>query len=144
MKNLLLFLVFFAVPTAWGQIPDQTMLGGLKYRCIGPFRGGRSLACTGIRSDANTYYFGATGGGVWKTSDGGDSWFSISDTTFRTSSVGAIAVAASDENVIYVGMGECDIRGNISGGDGVIALPMQAILGKTWGSKSRMRLPKSP
>lgn len=119
MKNLLLFLVFFAVPTAWGQIPDQTMLGGLKYRCIGPFRGGRSLACTGIRSDANTYYFGATGGGVWKTSDGGDSWFSISDTTFRTSSVGAIAVAASDENVIYVGMGECDIRGNISGGDGV-------------------------
>lgn len=119
MKRLLLFSLLFATLPAFAQLPDQTLLGGLKYRCIGPFRGGRSLACAGLRGDRTTYYFGATGGGVWKTTDGGDAWFAVSDSAFKTSSVGAIAVAASDENVIYVGMGECDIRGNISGGDGV-------------------------
>ncbi|MEP7128888.1 MAG: hypothetical protein ABI729_08470, partial [Chitinophagales bacterium] len=101
----------------------------LKWRCIGPFRGGRCLAVTGVRGDANTYYFGAAGGGVWKTSNGGTDWSSISDSTFHSSSVGAITVAASDPNIIYVGMGEVEMRGNISFGDGMYK---STDAGKTW------------
>ncbi len=101
----------------------------LRWRCIGPFRGGRSLAVTGVRGDANTYYFGAVGGGVWKTSNGGTDWSCISDSTFHSSSVGAIAVAPSDANVIYVGMGEVEMRNNISFGDGMYK---STDAGKTW------------
>jgi photosystem II stability/assembly factor-like uncharacterized protein len=72
-----------------------------------------------VPSEANVYYFGATGGGVWKTTDAGSSWQPISDSQFRTGSVGAIAVADSDPNVVYVGMGEACVRGNASHGDGV-------------------------
>lgn len=105
-------------------VPEQSevnpkLFSALKWRNIGPFRGGRSLATTGVASDPNVYYFGATGGGIWKTTDGGDSWFNVSDGFLNTSSVGAIAVSQSDPNVIYAGMGECDIRGNISYGDGM-------------------------
>ena len=92
---------------------------GLEFRCIGPYRGGRSIAVTGVRRQPLTYYFGGTGGGVWKTTDGGSNWESISDKSFKTGSVGAIAVSESDPNVVYVGMGEAHIRGNVSHGDGV-------------------------
>jgi len=91
---------------------------GMKYRSIGPFRGGRSLTATGIPGDPTTYYFGATGGGVWKSTDGANTWSPIFDKD-GAPSIGSIAVAVSDPNVIYVGTGEACIRGNISNGDGV-------------------------
>jgi hypothetical protein len=93
--------------------------GGLEFRCIGPYRGGRSIAVAGVRRRPLVFYFGGTGGGVWKTSDGGSNWEPVSDKTFKTGSVGAIAVSESDPNVVYVGMGESHIRGNVSHGDGV-------------------------
>ncbi|MFN7100139.1 MAG: WD40/YVTN/BNR-like repeat-containing protein, partial [Flavobacterium sp.] len=100
-------------------IATDSVFNALKWRNIGPFRAGRSLAVAGHGSQPLTYYFGATGGGVWKTIDGGNEWFPISDSVFKSSSVGAITVAPSDANVIYVGMGEADMRSNISFGDGV-------------------------
>lgn len=89
------------------------------FRCIGPYRGGRSLAVAGHPDLPHTYYFGATGGGVWKSEDDGDSWRSVSDSTFTSASIGAITIAPSDPNIVYVGTGETDIRGNISSGDGM-------------------------
>lgn len=100
----------------------------MKWRLIGPFRGGRVLAVTGIASQPNTYYFGAVSGGVWKTTDGGVTWDPIFDKQ-RVSSVGAIAAADSDSNVLYAGTGEACIRGNISYGDGVYK---SVDAGKTW------------
>ena len=91
---------------------------GMKYRLIGPFRGGRSLTAVGIPGDPTTYYFGATGGGVWKSTDGANTWSPIFDKD-GAPSIGSIAVAASDPNIVYVGTGEACIRGNISQGDGV-------------------------
>src|SRR6266566_2899310 len=98
---------------------DPKLLVSLSWRSIGPFRGGRSVAVTGHPTDAMTFYFGACAGGVWKTTDGGTYWENVSDGFFETSAVGAIAVAASDGNVIYAGTGEACIRGNVSHGDGV-------------------------
>ncbi len=98
---------------------NDSVYGGLKWRCIGPFRGGRCLAVTGVPANQLTYYAGAVGGGVWKTIDGGSTWNSISDTSFHTSSVGALAVSLSNPNIVYAGMGEVEMRGNISIGDGV-------------------------
>jgi photosystem II stability/assembly factor-like uncharacterized protein len=91
---------------------------GMKYRSIGPYRGGRSLTAAGIPGDPTTYYFGATGGGVWKSTDGANTWFPIFDKD-GAPGIGSIAVAVSDPNVIYVGTGEACIRGNITQGDGV-------------------------
>ena len=91
---------------------------GMKYRSIGPYRGGRSLTASGIPGDPTTYYFGATGGGVWKSTDGANTWSPIFDKD-GAPSIGSIAVAVSDPNVVYVGTGEACIRGNISQGDGV-------------------------
>ncbi|MEO6169033.1 MAG: hypothetical protein ABIO46_14970 [Chitinophagales bacterium] len=108
---------------------DPLLLQGMRWRSIGPWRGGRSLAVCGVADNPQLYYFGAVGGGVWKTTDGGQSWIPISDTTFKSSSVGAIAVAPSDPNIIYVGMGEAEMRGNVSFGDGIYK-SMDA--GKTW------------
>jgi photosystem II stability/assembly factor-like uncharacterized protein len=99
--------------------PPDSLFNGLKWRNIGPFRGGRSLAVAGHADQPLTYYFGATGGGVWKTENGGYDWYPISDSTFKSSSVGAITVAPSDKNVVYVGMGEADMRSDISFGDGM-------------------------
>ncbi|MBK8502979.1 MAG: hypothetical protein IPL46_12640 [Saprospiraceae bacterium] len=89
---------------------QDSMFPGLKWRNIGPFRGGRATTVCGVIQDPFTYYFGSTGGGVWKTTDAGASWRNISDRYFKTGSVGAIAVSPSDPNVIYVGMGEAPIR----------------------------------
>lgn len=104
-------------------------LRNFQYRQIGPFRGGRVGSVAGVPSQPNVYYFGATGGGVWKTIDAGVNWEPISDNFFKTGSVGAIAVADSDPNVIYVGMGEETLRGNVSHGDGVYK---STDAGKTW------------
>ncbi|HEY6065037.1 MAG TPA: glycosyl hydrolase, partial [Thermoanaerobaculia bacterium] len=102
---------------------------GLEFRNIGPYRGGRVDAVAGVRGQPLVYYFGGTGGGVWKTLDGGANWQAVSDKDFKTGSVGAIGVAESDPNVLYVGMGEAAIRGNVSHGDGVYR---STDAGKTW------------
>ncbi|MDZ7639511.1 MAG: hypothetical protein U5J83_14850 [Bryobacterales bacterium] len=102
---------------------------GLAYRQIGPYRGGRVTAVAGVASQPDTYYFGATGGGVYKTTGGGLTWIPVTDQWIRTGSVGAIAVAPSDPNVLYLGMGESPVRGNVSHGDGVYK---SVDAGKTW------------
>src|SRR5439155_1568903 len=99
-----------------GIIPN--FLDKLEWRNAGPFRGGRVGAVAGDPRDRNTFYFGSTGGGVWKTGDGGLYWENMSDGFFKRASVGAIAVLRSDPNVIYAGMGESCIRGNVSHGAG--------------------------
>ncbi len=91
----------------------------LKFRQIGPFRGGRSGAVTGVQSEPLTFYMGATGGGIFKTVDGGHHWLPVADGQLKLGSIGAIAVADSDPNIIYAGTGEGDLRGNASHGDGV-------------------------
>ena len=101
---------------------------GLRYRLVGPFRGGRSLTAAGVPGDPTTYYFGGTGGGVWKSTDGAMTWTAIFDRE-GTSSIGSVAVAASDPNIVYVGTGEACLRGNISHGDGVYK---SVDGGKTW------------
>jgi photosystem II stability/assembly factor-like uncharacterized protein len=107
---------------------DPKTYAAMKWRLIGPFRGGRVLAVTGVLSQPSTYYFGAVAGGVWKTTDGGVSWDPLFDKQ-STSSIGGIAVADSDPNLIYAGTGEACIRGNISFGDGVYK---SIDAGKTW------------
>jgi photosystem II stability/assembly factor-like uncharacterized protein len=108
----------------------NTIFKALKWRSIGPFRGGRSVAGTGVVGDPKTYYMGTTGGGLWKTDDMGITWRNISDGYFKTGSVGAIAVAESDPNVVYVGMGEHAVRGVMTHhGDGVYK---STDAGKTW------------
>ena len=113
------------------QSPIETELfSGLKWRNIGPFRGGRSVASSGVFGDPMTYYMGNTGGGVWKTTDAGQTWKNISDGFFELGSVGAIGVSESDPNVIYVGMGEHAVRGVMtSHGNGVYK---STDAGKTW------------
>lgn len=111
-------------------IVDPGLYSGLSWRGIGPFRGGRSVASTGVPSNPMTYYFGTVGGGVWKTTDAGTTWSNVTDGQLATSSVGAIAVADSDPNVVYVGMGEHAIRGVMtSHGDGVYR---STDAGRTW------------
>ena len=97
---------------------NESLFKALQWRSIGPYRGGRALAVTGIPGDADTFYFGAVAGGVWKTTDGGGTWLPLTDAT-PISSVGAIAVAPSNRNIIYVGSGEAAPRGDMTYGDGV-------------------------
>ena len=122
-------LALLQVPAAHAQTLDDAWLDTFSWRNIGPSRGGRSSSSSGVRGDPLTYYFGGTGGGVWKTTNAGTTWRNISDDYFKTGSVGAIAVSESDPNVIYVGMGEPDVRGNFSHGDGVYK---SVDAGKTW------------
>jgi len=114
--------------TANSAKPEEKVFKGMKYRLIGPFRGGRSLTAAGIPGDPTTYYFGATGGGVWKSTDGAVTWSSVFDKE-GTSAIGSLAVANSNHNIVYVGTGEACIRGNISHGDGVYKTLDG---GKTW------------
>src|SRR5579884_3602930 len=91
---------------------------GLQYRPIGPYRGGRSLTASGVAGDPNTWYFGSTGGGIWKSTDAAITWKPVFEHE-KSSSIGSLAVAPSDPNVIYAGTGEACIRGNLAQGDGV-------------------------
>jgi len=99
------------------SVPSE-LFNGLKWRLIGPFRGGRVVAVAGVPGDSTTFYFGAVNGGIWKTSDAGVVWTPIFDNQ-RIASIGALAVAPSDPKTIYVGTGESDIRSSLSFGNGV-------------------------
>ena len=129
MKKLLspLFLLFFV--SVFSQSAED-FFKPLKYRLVGPFRGGRSVAASGEVGDPLTYYMGTTGGGLWKTTDAGQHWENISDGYFKTGTVGAVAVSESNPNIIYCGMGEHAVRGVMtSSGDGVYK---SLDAGKTW------------
>jgi photosystem II stability/assembly factor-like uncharacterized protein len=108
---------------------DARFFSGLRYRMVGPYRGGRVTAVSGVPNEMHTFYFGSTGGGVWKSDDAGESWRNITDGQFDVGGVGAIAVAPSDPNVVYVGTGSVDMRGNISPG---IGMYRSTDAGKTW------------
>ena len=99
-----LFASFFAPANLFAQEGDKSLLNGLKWRLVGPFRGGRVEAVAGLADQPNVYYFGAVAGGVWKTTDGGVNWRPIFDHEANLS-IGAIGIAPSDHNVIYVGTG---------------------------------------
>jgi len=136
VTGLILFFLFgITVESGWSKSQkkitkyDESFYKAMTWRCIGPYRGGRCTAVTGISSQPYTYYFGACGGGVWKTEDGGMNWKPVSDGFFKTGSVGAVAVSEWDPNIVYVGMGEAPIRGNVSHGDGMYK---STDSGKTW------------
>lgn len=114
-------------PLPAGNI-DEKLYKGMQWRQVGPFRGGRALAIEGVPGEPDTYYFGAVAGGVWKTTDGGANWTPLFDKE-SISSIGALAVAASDHNVVYVGTGEAAIRGNTTYGTGVYK---SIDAGRTW------------
>ncbi len=120
---------------------DESLYNAIDWRSIGPYRGGRSSAATGVPGKPNLFYFGGTGGGVWQTTDAGNSWTNISDGYFG-SSIGSIAVSEWDNNVIYVGQGEGTVRGNVSFGNGVYK---STDAGKTWthvGLKESRHVPR--
>ena len=141
MKNALAIVALMTCSLTYGQknkslaaaaaqsIYDSTLMKGVNFRLIGPFRGGRSAAVAGSYRQKNTFYFGGTGGGVWKTTDGGSNWKNISDKYFG-GSIGAVAVAPSDESVLYVGEGENSMRGNVS--EGLGGMWRSSDGGKTW------------
>jgi photosystem II stability/assembly factor-like uncharacterized protein len=132
MPTVLLALLLLATPasTSGQDWFDAGEMEAMRWRNVGPFRGGRSNAVAGVVGDPYTFYFGGTGGGVWKTTDRGEVWTNVSDGFFQTGSVGAIAVSESDANVVYVGMGEHAVRGvTTSHGDGVYK---STDAGRTW------------
>jgi photosystem II stability/assembly factor-like uncharacterized protein len=142
-----LFLAALSVPAALLQPPaksataptravqlapvtlDSTFLKQFRWRNIGPDRGGRSIAASGVKGQKNVAYFGAVGGGLWKTVDGGENWGPVTDGQITSASVGAVAVSESSPDVVYIGTGESHIRGNIMPGDGIYK---SADAGKTW------------
>jgi photosystem II stability/assembly factor-like uncharacterized protein len=134
MKHFATLLPIFLCCTlalfAQGTTFDPALYSGLQWREIGPFRGGRSCTVTGVRGNPNLYYFGAVGGGVWRTQDAGQTWENISD-KYYGGTIGAVAVAESDPNVIYVGEGEQTLRNNVASGAG---LWKSTDAGSTWKS----------
>src|SRR6266540_7378355 len=130
LRPAILTTVLFSLVIAAPQAQmDTSLFAGLRWRSIGPNRGGRSQAVAGSSARPSEYYFGATGGGVWKSTDGGLTWRPVSDKQIKTSSVGAIQIAPSNPDIVYVGMGETQLRGNIIQGDGVYK---STDAGKTW------------
>ncbi|HEX5602250.1 MAG TPA: hypothetical protein VFX63_06850 [Pyrinomonadaceae bacterium] len=133
MRDICRFLIFvivamFGVVSADAQQPDPSLYSGLRWRMIGPFRAGRVNAVSGVVGQPDTFYFGSVGGGVWKSSNAGRTWTPIFDAT-SVASIGAIGIAPSDANVIYVGTGEADMRDSIAFGNG---LYKSTDAGKTW------------
>ncbi len=128
LKLLLLVFCSFYVSEAESQI-DDSFYEGYSWRNIGPKRGGRCLGVSGSPGRPLEYYFGATGGGLWKTTDGGNEWFPVTDGQVTSSSVGAVAVAETNPDIVYIGMGEVQLRGSITQGDGVYK---SVDGGKTW------------
>ncbi len=118
---------FFAQTGSEPTVPEN-FYSDMQWRCIGPHRGGRVLAVSGVRGEPDTFYFGAVAGGIWKTTDSGHTWKPIFDSQ-PTASIGALAVSTSDPNVIYVGTGEADMRSDISYGAGMYK---SVDAGKTW------------
>ncbi|MEZ4699899.1 MAG: glycosyl hydrolase [Rhodothermales bacterium] len=137
-----LFALMLALPAAaQSSNYDEALYSALEYRSIGPFRGGRSAAVTGVAGKPLLFYFGSVGGGVWRTQDGGQSWSNISDGYFG-GSIGAVAVSDWDPNVIYAGGGEVTVRGNVSHGHGMWK---STDAGKTWtdaGLKDSYHIPR--
>ncbi len=127
LASLLSFTLPASSATAADPVP-QSSYAAMRWRLIGPHRGGRALAACGVRGQPETFYFGAVGGGVWKTTDAGHVWTPIFDSQ-PIASIGALAVAPSDANVIYVGTGEADMRSDISFGDGMYK---STDAGKSW------------
>ena len=139
--TMLLMVGIFSINTTHSQSIDESLYEAQEYRLIGPFRGGRSAAVAGVPDKPNLFYFGATGGGVWKTVDGGRHWENISDGFFG-GSIGSVVVSSDDPNVIYVGGGETTVRGNVSSGYGVWKT---VDAGKTWksmGLKKSRHIPR--
>jgi hypothetical protein len=108
-------------PNAGSTVYDALAFNALEWRLIGPFRGGRSVAVAGSAARPNEYYHGTTGGGVFKTTNGGLSWFPVTDAYFG-GTIGAIAVSDSNPDIVYVGTGERSLRGNLSHGDGMFKI----------------------
>ena len=132
LQTVLLFALLCTTYTLLSQDSDpidKSFYEGLEWRNIGPNRGGRSLGCAGSPARPNEYYFGATGGGLWKTTDGGNEWKPVTDGQVTSSSVGAVAVAETNPDIVYIGMGEVQLRGSITQGDGVYKTTDG---GKTW------------
>jgi photosystem II stability/assembly factor-like uncharacterized protein len=121
-----------AAQSAHGPLPspvDSTLLHSFKWRNLGPERGGRSIAVSGVKGQPKVAYFGATGGGLWKTTNGGDDWAPVTDGQMRSASIGAVAVSETDPNQVLIGTGECEIRGDVMAGDGMYR---STDAGKTW------------
>jgi photosystem II stability/assembly factor-like uncharacterized protein len=117
---LTLALVIHGLPDdAVAQQYDKDLYGALEWTSMGPDRGGRSIGVAGSDARPNEYYFGVTGGGLWKTTDGGQTWRPVTDGKITSASVGAVAVCAADPDVVYIGTGETELRGNVQQGDGV-------------------------
>jgi photosystem II stability/assembly factor-like uncharacterized protein len=112
-----------------GSLLDSAILKAYQWRSIGPARGGRSIAVTGVKGRRNEAYFGAVGGGLWKTTDGGQIWAPVTDGQIKSGSVGAVAVSESNPDIVFIGMGESCIRGNVQPGDGIYK---STDAGKTW------------
>jgi len=129
MKHLRLPILLSAAALLAAATYDPAFFSALQWRSIGPNRGGRSIACAGSTARPLEYYFGATGGGLWKTTDGGLTWRPVTDNQIKSSSVGAVAVSQSKPDVVYIGMGETELRGNIMQGDGVYK---STDAGRTW------------
>src|SRR5579871_4455925 len=127
ISRLCAFLLVSAL--GFAQRYDSSIFNAFEWRSIGPNRGGRSITSAGSAARPNEYYFGATGGGLWKTTDGGTTWKPVTDGQIKSSSVGAVAVSESNPDVVYIGMGETELRGNIMQGDGVYK---STDAGKTW------------
>jgi photosystem II stability/assembly factor-like uncharacterized protein len=129
MRRFCLLPILIAAALAQQPASSPDPLTSLRFRQIGPFRGGRSIAAAGVASEPKTFYFGSVGGGIWKTIDAGVTWIPVADGQIRTGDVGALAVSESDPNIVYAGMGEACVRGNASNGDGVYK---STDAGRTW------------